>query len=308
MSRSVASGTSAVDHWRVLGLNPGADAAELKRAFRLQARRWHPDLNGNDPVAEERFKQINEAYAVLSDPRRRLAWEQGDDSAAALGDDPFAEGFPDFEAYLDMLFGREPQEGDADRGVPDPAQEEPSPAGRVATAPSSPPPVQAAVDAETVVDLTPDQALHGTRLEVTLADGLVVELATPPLAGDGWRLRLAGVTPGGGDHFLNLRVRTAEGLRIDGLRVMHTLDLSPADAALGCQAVVPTLEGPVRLRVPSGSSSGRLLRLRGRGLALDDQVGDQLVQVRIVVPSDLDEAERALYGRLRELQDQADMG
>jgi DnaJ-class molecular chaperone len=119
---------------------------------------------------------------------------------------------------------------------------------------------------------------------------------------------LAGVTPGGGDHFLNLRVRTAEGLRIDGLRVMHTLDLSPADAALGCQAVVPTLEGPVRLRVPSGSSSGRLLRLRGRGLALDDQVGDQLVQVRIVVPSDLDEAERALYGRLRELQDQADMG
>jgi DnaJ-class molecular chaperone len=168
--------------------------------------------------------------------------------------------------------------------------------------------VQAAVDAETLVDLTPDQALHGTRLEVTLADGLVVELATPPLAGDGWRLRLAGVTPGGGDHFLNLRVRTAEGLRIDGLRVMHTLDLSPADAALGCQAVVPTLEGPVRLRVPSGSSSGRLLRLRGRGLALDDQVGDQLVQVRIVVPSDLDEAERALYGRLRELQDQADMG
>lgn len=322
MSRSHAS--AAVDHWRVLGLAPGADGAALKRAFRQQARRWHPDLNGNDPFAEERFKQINEAYAVLSDPRRRLAWEQGADGAEdpAANDDPFARGFPDFEDYLDVLFGR--SRGSTDDPSPDDthgatgsnahADAEPSPPpaeageeparrpGRVATAPASPPPVQAAADLETIVDLTPDQALHGTRLEVELADGLLVELATPPLAGDGWRLRLAGVTPGGGDHFLHLRVRTVDGLRIDGLRVLHTLDLTPADAALGCQAVVPTLEGPVRLRVPAGSSSGRLLRLRGRGLADGERVGDQLVQVRIVVPADLPEADHALYRRLRELQ------
>ena len=67
--------TSLADHWAALGLEPGADAETLKQAFRRQARRWHPDLNGNDPVAEERFKRINEAYAVLSDPRRRQAWE-----------------------------------------------------------------------------------------------------------------------------------------------------------------------------------------------------------------------------------------
>ena len=64
-----------MDHWAVLGLEPGADAESLKQAFRRQARRWHPDLNGNDPAAEERFKKINEAYEVLSDPRRRQAWD-----------------------------------------------------------------------------------------------------------------------------------------------------------------------------------------------------------------------------------------
>ena len=66
------------DYWSLLGLEPGSSQEQLKRAFRQEARRWHPDLNGNDPVAEERFKLVNEAYAVLSDPRRRRSWEAGD--------------------------------------------------------------------------------------------------------------------------------------------------------------------------------------------------------------------------------------
>jgi curved DNA-binding protein len=151
------------------------------------------------------------------------------------------------------------------------------------------------------VELTPEQALQGERVEIDLPDGTAVEVWTPAMAGDGWRLRLAGVAPGGADHFLQLRVRTAEGLRIDGLRVLYQLDLSPAEAALGCTAVVPTLDGPVQLRIPPGSSSGRLLRLRGRGLQQGDQRGDQLVEVRLVVPSALTEAEEALYARLQQL-------
>lgn len=313
------------DYWAVLGLEPGADAASLKRAFREQARRWHPDLNGSDPVAEERFKQVNEAYAVLSDPRRRRAWERGE-SAGSQGTgavDPFASGFPRFEDYLDRLFGREGQAGaepeaaaaDADAPAPPGAggQGEQGPwseerAGGVTAAPPAAAPVKAAQDHETLVSLTPEEALDGARVELELADGLVVEVETPPLAGDGWRLRLAGVAPGGGDHFLHLRVRTAEGLRIDGLRVLYPLELSPADAALGCQVVVPTLQGDVRLRIPPGSSSGRLLRLRGRGLAAGEQRGDQLVEVRIVVPAELEPAEEALYGRLRELASERDEG
>jgi curved DNA-binding protein len=287
----------AMDYWQVLGLEPGADPARLKRAFREQARRWHPDLNGNDPVAEERFKLVNEAYAVLSDPRRRLAWESGEEPAGGGGSgppsDPFAKGFPDFQSYLDELFGRPdvPPEAERETGV--------------TASPPPPQPVPAATAEETLVELQPDQALAGERVELELRDGTVVEVWTPPLAGDGWRLRLPGVAPGGADHFLHLRVRTPEGLRIDGLRVLYTLELSPAEAALGCHHLVPTLTGPVRLRIPPGSSSGRLLRLRGRGLRWDEQVGDQIVDIRIVVPSQLSEAEEALYRRLQELADTA---
>ncbi len=303
MSQSPTSdpvASAARDHWEVLGLAPGADAASIKRAFRQQARRWHPDLNGNDPVAEARFKEVNEAYAVLSDPVRRRAWEAGEgQDSAGLDSDPFATGFPRFEDYLAELFG---QERHSPRSwEEEPLEEELPAAGEVATAPASPPPVMAATDEETLVTLTPEQALSGQRLELELRDGTVVEVWTPPLAGDGWRLRLAGVAAGGADHFLQLRVRTAEGLRIDGLRVHYQLDLHPADAALGCQAVVPTLEGPVRLRVPAGSSSGRLLRLRQRGQRQGEQRGDQLVEVRIVVPDRPTEAEEALFRRLREL-------
>jgi len=280
----MASPTIA-DHWAVLGLEPGADAAALKKAFRRQARRWHPDLNNNDPAAEERFKRINEAYAVLSDPRRRQAWEAGGEP----GDqDPFARGFPEFHDYLDNFFGRRrPQERDD---------------WPATTAPAPPPPVQAQGNFETVVELSPEQALGGTTVTVALDNGLTVELQTPPEAGDGWRLRLEGVAPGGGDHFLQLQVRTADELRIDGLRVLYRLDLSAADGALGVHAVVPTLQGPVRLRIPPGTSSGRLLRLRGRGLEHQGRRGDQIVEVRLVVPEQVNEAEEALYRRLQELQ------
>ncbi|MFN9620377.1 MAG: DnaJ C-terminal domain-containing protein [Synechococcaceae cyanobacterium] len=298
MSRSTTTAVEGrPDFWAVLGLDPGADAEALKRAFRQQARRWHPDLNGNDPVAEERFKLVNEAYAVLSDPRRRQAWEAGiDGDGSAHDQDPFASGFPPFEEYLAALFG--------EHGDPEQPPSSPEPGSEVAARPASPPPVRAADDLESVVALSPEQALAGACVELELPDGTVVELWTPPLAGDGWRLRLAGVGPGGGDHFLQLQVRTADGLRIDGLRVHFQLELSPADAALGCQAVVPTLDGPVRLRVPPGSSSGRLLRLRGRGLEHRGERGDQLVELRIVVEDPLSEAEQALYRRLRELAEE----
>ncbi len=307
---SSAPSRTTVNHWSVLGLDPGADSQALKRAFRQQARRWHPDLNGNDPHAEEQFKAVNEAYAVLSDPQRRQQWEQGLDTAdaAAAGLDPFAHGFPDFHDYIEELFGI-PQRRSAPHRDSEPHDEpDQAPRGRseVTTAPPPPPPVVASSDCESLVELTPEQALQGERVEIDLPDGTAVEVWTPAMAGDGWRLRLAGVAPGGADHFLQLRVRTPEGLRVDGLRVLYQLDLSPAEGALGCSVVVPTLDGPVQLRIPPGSSSGRLLRLRGRGLQQGEQRGDQLVEVRLVVPSALTEAEEALYARLQQLAAELD--
>ena len=292
--------TAEPDYWSLLGVDADCTDQQLKRAFRREARRWHPDLNSNDPVAEERFKLVNEAYAVLSDPRRREAWQQGGGSSADVAD-PFAQGFPDFEDYLDVIFGG----GSARSGAE--VEEEPDPPFRSpVSAPPPPPPVRAVEDLESVVHLTPDQALQGTVVELTLDDGTMIELNTPPFAGDGWRLRLEGVAPGGRDHFLQLRVVTDDGLRIDGLRVLYKLMLFPPDAALGCAVDVPTLDGPVTLQVPPGSSSGRLLRLRGRGLQLDDERGDQLVEIVVVIPSDLGDAERALYRRLQELASESE--
>ncbi len=316
---SVTRSSTSQDYWSVLGLSPGADGTSLKRAFRTQARRWHPDLNANDPRAEDQFKLVNEAYAVLSDPLKRQLWEAaiGEDPGGAVAGtdgDPFARGFPDFEDYLAELFGDRRAKRRARESVYEPDRvtdrvREPvrervgvgPTAGQVAKAPAAPPPVAATTDLESVVELTPKQALQGERIELELANGTCIEVWTPPFAGDGWRLRLEGVAAGGADHFLQLRVRTADGLRVDGLRILYKLELTPAEAALGCGVVVPTLRGPVKMTVPAGSSSGRLLRLRGRGLEWSEQRGDQLVEIKIVVPEELSEAEVALYRRLEEL-------
>ncbi len=152
-----------------------------------------------------------------------------------------------------------------------------------------------------LVNLSPEEALYGTTLELELTGGIVVEFATPPFAGDGWRLRLPGVVAGDKDHFIQLRVQTEDGLRIDGLRVLYKLELFPQDGLFGCGVEIPTLDGPVVLQVPPKSSSGRLLRLRGRGLNYNDIYGDQIVEVVIVLPEDLSDSEMALYRRLQEL-------
>ena len=295
------------DYWSLLGLEPGAAPDALKRAFRREARRWHPDLNGNDRHAEERFKLVNEAYAVLSNPDRRRQWQLRQRGGVAATD-PFSTGFPVFEDYLAVVLGleREPvrrEQAHAREQSFNPSEGSDPTYGThwPEASPQPPSPVRSEDDLETVVDLTPDQALQGTTVELELGDGTLVEVGTPPRAGDGWRLRLEGVALGGRDHFLHLRVMTNDGLRIDGLRVHYRLELMPPDAALGCAVDVPTLSGPVTLQVPPGSSSGRLLRLRGRGLRLADECGDQLVEIVIVIPAALDDDERALYQRLQEL-------
>ena len=287
------------DYWSLLGLDPGSDGDSLKSAFRREARRWHPDLNGNDRQAEERFKLVNEAYAVLSDHDRREAWERRR-NGRSFSQDPFASGFPDFEEYLSVVLGiGDPPEPDRAESTHNEDQDEPE--RRPTPSPQPPSPVRSQDNLETTVVLTPDQALRGTAVNLELADGTVIEVDTPPFAGDGWRLRLEGVAPGGRDHFLQLQVVTDEGLRIDGLRVLYRLELFPPDAALGCAVDVPTLSGSVTLQVPPGSSSGRLLRLRERGLSWNDRQGDQLVEVVIVIPAHLNDDEQALYQRLQEL-------
>ncbi len=299
MIHGIMTSTANPNYWSILGLEPGSDLKQLKRAFRNEARKWHPDLNLNNTYAEDRFKLINEAYEILSDPKKKLQWENSliNDSHE---EDSFEFGFPSFSNYLEVVLGIESDRSDNyqpnyDNNNFDTRFKHPT------SASPPPPPVQVYQDIESLIELTPDEALHGTEVELELPDGTIVEIQTPPLAGDGWRLRLPKVAMGGHDHFLQLRVITDQGLRIDGLRVLYRLELFPPDAILGCAVDIPTLFGPVTLQVPPKSSSGRLLRLRGRGMEYGELRGDQLVEIAIVVPEDIGERERALYERLQEL-------
>jgi len=305
--------SSKKDYLSILGLSPDFDDKELKKAFRREARKWHPDLNKNDLNAEERFKLINEAYECLRDPNIRKN-SSDENIPQDYKDNNFKTGFPDFQEYLDSLFGYEyshrnyneyNDESFTDESINTNNDEfnndEFNNYEYPTTSPEEPPPVKLHHDIETVIELTPDEALNGASILIELEDETLVEVDTPPFAGDGWRLRLENIARGGKDHYLQLKVQTENGLRIDGLRVLYKLELFPHDALLGCAVEVPTLDGNVTLQVPPKSSTGRMLRLKGRGLTFEDNVGDQYVEILVVIPADINDEEIALYTRLQEL-------
>ena len=308
--------SSKKDYLSILGLSNDFDDKELKKAFRKEARKWHPDLNKNDINAEEWIKLINEAYEYLSNLKKRnvISDLYSQDEYA---NNIFKTGFPDFQHFLDSLFGYNSNSENAEEFSNDSFNDESENLDNdnsttidndefnnfdyPTTSPEEPPPVKLHKDIETIIELTPDEALNGATILIELEDLTVVEVDTPPFAGDGWRLRLENIARGGKDHYLQLKVQTESGLRIDGLRVLYKLELFPHDALLGCAVEVPTLDGNVTLQVPPKSSTGRMLRLKGRGLSFEDNIGDQYVEILVVIPADINDEEIALYTRLQEL-------
>ncbi len=307
MIHGIMTISSKNDYLSILGLSNDFDDKELKKAFRREARKWHPDLNKNDLNAEERFKLINEAYEYLRDPKKRN--KNSDVNIQENYNNNFQTGFPDFQEYLYSLFGYEYNTNNEEEYADEPLDNESTILENdefnnyeyPATSPEEPPPVKIHQDIETIIELTPDEALNGASILIELEDQTMVEVDTPPFAGDGWRLRLENIARGGKDHYLQLKVQTESGLRIDGLRVIYKLELFPHDALLGCAVEVPTLDGNVTLQVPPKSSTGRMLRLKGRGLTFGDNVGDQYVEILVVIPADINDEEIALYTRLQEL-------
>ena len=301
--------SSKSNYLSILGLADNFNEVELKKAFRREARKWHPDLNKNDINAEERFKLINEAYKILSEPDNLSQNDLEENNKYSEEYNNFSKGFPDFEDYLGSMFGLDnenyseeyDQEEYFSTNEYDEYDVHDNNFDYPATSPDEPPPVKSYNDIETIIELTPDEALNGASILIELEDRTVVEVDTPPFSGDGWRLRLENIAKGGKDHYLQLKVQTETGLRIDGLRVLYKLELFPPDALLGCAVDVPTLDGMVTLQVPPKSSSGRILRLKGRGLHYKSEIGDQYVEIVVVIPADMNEEEIALYTRLQEL-------
>lgn len=299
----------AGDYYEALGVSRDADSAELQRAYRKLARQYHPDVNAN-PVAEERFKEIGEAYAVLSDPEARARYDRFgptfrqipadyDERVASAGARPGAAGRYSTRVSFDdedNRFGRDVGGIDIEDLL-----------GGLFGARGAAGPIRGA-DQEAELMLTVDEAYRGGRRRITLRgrDGpREYQVTIPPGVVDGQRIRLAGQGGRGsgqapaGDLYLVVRIATHPRYRLDGRDVYVDLPVTPWEAALGATVPVSTPGGEPKVRVVPGSSSGRRLRLRGEGMPNPHGVaGDLYAEIRVMVPATLTKAERQLFERL----------
>jgi curved DNA-binding protein len=307
------------DYYDILGVSRTASADEIKKAHRRLVRQYHPDANKGDPRAEERFKEIQEAYDVLSDTQKRAAYDQfghAGPEAAAAGVDPF-EAFR--QARGAQAGGRRAWAGgpgvsveDIDFGSPSDISElfermfgnfragGQRTAGRAR--PSTPPP---SADIEHGVTLSFEQAARGTSLPLQInRDGRIetIDVKIPAGVKDGSRIRVRGQggNVGGhrGDLFIITRVAPHPVFRREDLDVHMDLPISLYEALKGAKVEVPTLDGPVTVAIPPGTSSGAKLRIRGRGIERAGQRGDQYVIPRIIVPRELDAEDLKLVDQL----------
>ena len=285
------------DFYALLGVGKSASADEIKKAYRKLAMQYHPDRSPGKE-SEDKFKDIGEAYAVLSDTDKRAEYDKLRDAMASgyggfpgggrvhVQDFGFGEEF-DVEDLLSQLFGRMGGFGDL-RG------------GRVSTMP------RRGRDVETEVTLSFDEAVAGSERRIRVG-GREVTVKIPVGVADGQRIRAraGGERPpqGGesGDLYVRVRVRPHKFFGRKGGDLTLNLPITFTEAALGSDVKVPTLNGPVTLKVPAGTSSGRTFRLRGRGIKKPDgSASDLLATVQVVVPEKLNKKQKELVTELGE--------
>lgn len=291
------------DYYAVLGVKPEATPAEIKAAYRKLAHKYHPDVS-KEQDAEQRFKEVAEAYQTLGDKEKRAAYDQ-------LGKQPPGEEFrppPDWQQrYGETDFSFEDLDfADLFSGL----------RGARSRAGGRPFP-EAGEDFEIPAEITLEQAFQGTDLNLDLgipeydAQGAMRRVPQsftahiPKGATDGQRLRLPGKGGKGrnggrdGDLYLKIALRPHPLFRVDGHDLYMDLPLAPWEAVLGTSVEVPTLGGAVRLKIPPGTQSGRQLRLSKRGLPKPrGGEGDLFAIVQIVVPEEPDAKEQALFEQL----------
>ena len=304
------------DFYAVLGVAKDASAAEIKKAYRKLARTLHPDANPGDAAAETRFKEVGEAYAVLSDTDKR---QQYDGIRAMAGGARFTAGGPGgsggqagFEDLFGGLFNQHasPRGGAPQGGVP-PGFEDLL--GGLFTGGGAPAGYGAArgprrgADVQATTRLGFTQAVEGSTVTLRSGQGRQVTARIPAGVRDGQKIRLRGKgNPGdagapAGDLVITVAVAPHPVFTRDGDDLRLTLPVSFAEAALGAEVEAPTLDGAtVRLKVPAGTPSGRTLRVRGRGVKTAKATGDLKVTVQVVVPQRLDDDAKAAVEAFRE--------
>ena len=293
------------DYFKVLGLERGADGDAVKKAFRRLARQYHPDVNPGDKSAEARFKEISEAYEVLSDPEKRSRYEQfgqywnqaGSGGAGPAGFDVDFGRYGNFDDFINDLLGRFGATGGAG---PSGFAGGGFPGGFAGNAP----PVN--LDAESSLTISLTEAFRGCERTLQVNQERV-QVRIPAGVKPGSRLRLKGKgnlqpsTGRRGDLYLTINTSNHPLWSLDGDALRAELPLSPAEAVLGGEVRVPTPDGEAVVTVPAGISPGRSLRLRGKGWPLKAGRGDLLLTVQLALPQDPSSEERSLYEKLRDL-------
>jgi curved DNA-binding protein len=295
--------TEYKDYYEILGVARTATPEEIRTAFRKKAREYHPDVAKDKVKGAEKFKEVNEAYEVLSDPAKRAKYDQmgrevpgggfawqGAPGGGAPDMEEFHFGGTGYSDFFEHLFGGMGGEGGF-RG----------PSGRRMARRGS--------DIEGDLMVTLEEVLRGSVREVTLQRGggrtETYRVKVPAGVREGQRIRLAGKgeagRSGGGSGDLYLRVRLARhpDLRLEGADLYADLELAAWEAVLGASVPVPTLDGEVTLKVPAGSTAGQKLRLRGQGLPREDGTrGDLYAVLEIVVPAEIGAEEKKLWEKL----------
>lgn len=305
------------DYYATLGVARDASADEIKKAFRKLARLYHPDTAKDKKTAEAKFKEINEANEVLSDPDKRkkydtlgAGWQdagnfQPPPSGAGGQEQDFHFGGTGFSDFFEQYFS-----GGSRYGFPQGFDE----GGPTGSAPRGR--ARRGHDIEGDILVTLEEAMHGTQRPISLQTanrqtGAVqthsFEVRIPPGATDGRRIRIPGQGEPGqnggqaGDLYLRVRHAAHPEFTTEEADMHHELDLAPWEAVLGAEVIVPTLDGSIKLRIPAGSENGQNLRVRGRGLpkGKTGERGDFFVKLQIVLPDKISDAERALWEQLR---------
>jgi DnaJ-class molecular chaperone len=290
------------DLYAILGVPENADADTIKKAYRRLAKQNHPDATGGDKKKTEHFKDVNDAYAVLSDAKKRAEYDRM--RQAPVGADGMPQGF-DPDAFSEIF-------GDFRRGAGGPRGGFGDLGDIFSTLfgggaqPQTRAPRRGA-DMEGSLEVGFREGALGTRRTLRTGAGKTVEVNVPPGVESGDRLRVPGQGAQGakgarpGDLYLNVTVQPDPHLRRVGSDIELALPLTVAEACLGTQVDVPTVDGSVRVTIPPGTSSGARLRLRGKGLKLaDGSRGDQFCRVEVVVPK-IDPQNKAARQAVEEL-------
>lgn len=306
------------DFYAVLGVAKDVSDSDLKKTYRKLARKYHPDSNPGDAAAEARFKEISEAYSVLSDPEQRSEYDQlramGSGARFTAGGGG-AGGFEDvFSMFGQGRGGRYQQSADFDDLFTMFGQGGAGGFGSGRFGQSTGgyrgfggPTRGADVTARTTIDFV--TAAKGETISLQGEDGTPFKVKIPAGVADGQRIRLPGrgrPSPDGGqngDIVVQVSVRPHPVFTRDGLNLRVTVPVTFTEATLGATIEVPTLEGDVvRLKVAPGTPSGRVLRVKGRGIATRKGTGDLLAEVQVVVPSHLDAAAREALERFQAVE------